>query len=645
MAELDSLFSPIRIKNIEIPNRAVMPPMGTLLSNRDGTVSDALLAYMKRRAEGGVGLLISEVTAVHPTGPVSPYEIRIWDDTFIPGLKKLAEVMRSAGGKACLQLHHAGRESFYMLKKGQAVGPSALPSLIYGQAPREMTAGEIQEVISSFGAAAGRAKEAGFDAVEIHAAHGYLLAQFLSALSNQRNDEYGGSFKNRARFILETIREVRASTGPDYPVLLRVSAEEYIKNGYTVDDMLTVIPDFVEAGADVIHASIGTHGSPGGVTSAPPSFEAGFNVWRAKEIKKASGVPVIAVGRFNDPRPADEAIARKDADMAAFGRQLICDPEFLVKARQNRYEDIRKCIACNQGCIEREIFEAKPVRCAINPEAGQEAVYPRGPAETPRRVFIAGAGPAGLTAALEAKRLGHDVTVFEKEQQAGGNVLYASKAPYKEIYLDWIRWQIRQVEKAGIPIKTGTRLTAQMIEKEKPDAVILAAGGEKITPSIKGTELSHVSDAWQVLDGSAGPGRNALVVGGGLVGMETACFLASKGSSVTLLEQLESSPVPKFTSHGYTVHKYLKDHGCRMLFGTKLKEIKENSVAVITEGEKEEEIPGFDQVVLAVGMKPREDLKEELEKRGITYKAAGDVVEVRRIMEATEEGARAAWEL
>jgi 2,4-dienoyl-CoA reductase-like NADH-dependent reductase (Old Yellow Enzyme family)/thioredoxin reductase len=618
--------------------------MGTGLCEKGGRVNDALLAYISRQARGGAGLLISEITAVHPTGMVSPKQVGAWDDEFIPGLKQLAQAMKSYGGKAAMQLHHGGRESLYMIKKQMAMGPSAVPSLVYGQAPREMTKEDIDEIVAAFGSAAARAKEAGFDAVEIHGAHGYLLTQFLSSISNHRRDEYGGSFKNRSRFITEVVRSVRKGVGPDFPVLLRISAEEYIKGGYTVEDVIGILPDLKDAGMDILHASIGTHGSPAGITSAPPAFETGFNVKRAKKIKEAAGIPVIAVGRFNDPRPANQVIENNDADFVAFGRQQLCDPDFLQKARENRYEDIRKCIACNQGCIEREMFEGKSVRCAINPETGQELVYPQKKTANPKNVWIVGSGPAGLIAAFEANRLGHKVRLFEKESEAGGNILYACKAPHKEIYLDWIKWQAQQVEKTGVKIETSTPATPEMITEAKPDHVILAMGGEKIIPPIAGTDLPHVFDAWQILGETVAPGKNSLVIGGGLIGMETACFLASKGASVTLVEQLESSPVPKFTSHGYSLHKYLREKQCVLRFGAAVEKIEQKDVTIKT-GDKSEEMAGFDQVVLAVGMKPRNGLARALEKAGIAHTVVGDARQVRRIMEATEEGAGAVWAL
>jgi 2,4-dienoyl-CoA reductase-like NADH-dependent reductase (Old Yellow Enzyme family)/thioredoxin reductase len=644
MNQLDALFSPITIKNMQAPNRAVLPPMGTGLCNRDGLVSEAQLAFMRRQASSGAGLLISEITAVHPGGVVFPAQTGAWDDRFIPGLQRLAHTMQALGGKAVMQLHHAGRESYYLLKKGLAIGPSAIPSLVYGQAAKEMTLELIDEVITAFGTAAARARNAGFDAVEIHGAHGYLLTQFLSAISNQRTDQYGGKFAERARFVIEVVRSVRKHVGDDFPVILRLSAEEYIKNGYSVDDVITILPDLVGAGVDVIHASVGTHGSPAGITSAPPEFETGFNVWRAEKIKKAAGIPVIAVGRFNDPRRADQVINDGQADMVAFGRQQLCDPDYLKKARAGRYEDIRICIACNQGCIEREMFEAKSIRCAINPETGQELFYPQAPAAVSRQVWIVGAGPAGLTAAYEANRLGHKVTLFEKQDLPGGNILYACKAPHKEIYLDWIQWLVRQVQLAGIEIRTGTQVTESMLAEARPDMVILATGGEKIVPSIPGIDLPHVHDAWEILGEKVPPGKHAMVIGGGLIGMETACFIAARGGAVTLVEQLPSSPVPKFTSHGYTLHKYLRGKDALLRFGCVVQAIEADSVALLA-GDRQDCSAGHDQVVLAVGMRPRSELKAYLQTSGIRHVIIGDALKVRRIMEATEEGAQAAWSI
>jgi 2,4-dienoyl-CoA reductase-like NADH-dependent reductase (Old Yellow Enzyme family)/thioredoxin reductase len=645
MKTLKHLLSPITIKTMELKNRAVMPPMGTNLGNPDGTVSKENIAYLKRRAQGEPGLIITEIIGVHPHGVGSPNQLGAYDDRFIPGLKQLVSLAHEAGCRIAMQIHHAGRESFFLLNQGKAMGPSAIPSIVFRGTPREMTIDDINEVIAAFGAAAYRACEAGFDAVEIHCAHGYLLTQFLSVLSNQRADEYGGqTLKQRSRFVTEVIRAVRKEVGAEFPVSVRISAEESIKGGYTADDMQTILPDLVAAGADIIHASLGTHGSPGGITQAPPEYEPGFNVRLARKVKDVVEVPVIAVGRFTDPALADEVIGRGDADLVAFGRQFLADPDFLVKFREGRAADIRKCIACNQGCIEREMLGEGNIRCSINPETGQETIYPAGPAARPRSVWVIGAGPGGLTAAWEAARLGHSVTLFEKDQQMGGQIRYARIPPNKEVYGEWIDWLIKQVKGAGITIKQGTEVTEAMLRKEKPEYVILATGGEKIIPKIAGLDCPHICDTWQLLSGAVAPGKHVLVIGAGLIGMETADYLGSRGSEVTIVEIMKRSPVLKITSHGYMLHKRLRDYNCRMLFNTSVKAIGADQVTIETEG-AESTLSPIDQVVVAVGLRSKDDLKATLEEYGIPHVIIGDARKARRIIEATEEGARAAWEL
>ncbi len=643
MKNLTNLFAPLKIRSMEINNRCVMPPMGTGLENKDRSVSEANLAYIKRQAQSGVGLVITEIAGVHPTGTLG---ISVAEDKFMPGLRKMAESIHQAGTKGALQLHHAGREAPYQLKKGTALGPSAVPSLVYGAPPKGMTQDDIHIIINSFGQAAVRAKEAGFDAVELHAAHGYLLAQFLSPLSNQRTDEYGGgTIKERARFVIEVIEEVRSKVGSNFPVLIRLSVEEYIKNGYTVEEMQSIIPDLVNAGVDAVHASVGTHGSPGSVTSAPAEYEEGWNAWRAKKVKEVTDVPVIAVGRFSDPSVANAVIAGGDADMVAFGRQTLADPDYLNKTREGRLEDIRRCLACNQGCIERLMLEpGSSIRCAINPETGQELIYPKEPAQASKEVWVIGAGPAGLTAADEAARLGHKVTLFEKEKEPGGQIRYASKAPGKDLYGKWLFWLIRQVENKGVEIKTGTEVTEEMLDSGKAEAVVLATGGKSIIPDVEGIDQPMVCEATDILDGKVSPGKNVVVIGGGLIGMETSDYLSDKGSNVTIVEILERSPVLKITAHGYMLHKRLKQANCDFRFSTQVEQITNDSVIAVS-GDKRDTISPVDQVVLAVGMKPREALKNALQSRGIPYHIVGDASEVRRIIEATEEGAKAAWKI
>ncbi len=645
MSTLSNILSPLKVKSMELANRVVMPPMGSNLGNKDGTVSAENLAYLARRAKGQPGLIITEITGVHPGGVVGPSQLGAYDDRFIPGLRKMADIAHKEGCKIAMQIHHTGRESLFLLGQGKAMAPSPIPSIVFKGNPREMTIDDIQEVIACFGSAAARARAAGFDAVEIHGAHGYLITQFLSALTNQRSDQYGGAtLKERSRFALEVIAEVRRRVGADYPISIRLSAQEFIKGGYSVEDMQTIIPDMVKAGADMIHASFGTHGSPGGITQAPAEYKPGFNIWLSKKIKEVTGAPVIGVGRFTDPADADAVLAKGEADLIAFGRQFLADPDFLIKARAGRTADIRQCIACNQGCIEREMLGEGNIRCSINPETGQETIYPLGPAKNSRNVWVVGAGPAGLIAASEAERLGHKVTLFEKKNVLGGQIRYAQVPPHKEIYGEWIDWQIGQVRKSRVQIKEATEVTEALLKEGKPDYVIVATGGEKLVPPVAGLDKPFVCDAWQILDGRVAPGKNIVIIGGALIGMEVADYLSEKGSKVTILEMLKRSPVLKITSHGFMLHNRLRERNCPMIFSARVTAIGDGFVEFVM-GEETSKISDVDQVVIAAGMKPVNTLQGTLEQLNIPGVVVGDARTPRRIIEATEEGARAAWEL
>lgn len=638
------LLSPIQIGKIEIPNRVVMPAMGTKLGEKGGRVSPAQLAYYRHMASGGTGLIISEITAVHPTGATQPAQPAAWDDEFIPSLRSLAQAMGSGGGRTALQLHHAGRETIFQLLNGTALAPSATPSPVYRRAAREMTREDISEIITAFGAAARRAQEAGFSMVEVHGAHGYLLTQFLSERVNRRTDEYGGSLANRARFMLEVIAEVRAQVGSDYPVIVRLSAEEFIKGGYTLEEAASLAPEIIAAGADAIHASIGTHGSPGSVTTASPEYAPGFNAWRAAALKKAVSVPIIAVGRYTHPLKAEEDIAQGKADLVAFGRQHLADARFLAKAIKGREEEIRECIACNSGCIERVGFEAKSIRCAINPQTGQELECPAQPRGGPQRVVIVGGGPAGLTAAFEAARLGHQVTLFEREDKLGGNVLPASTPPAKETFGRWIEWLAGRVRTMGVKVLTGKKAGLADIQAQEPDAVILATGAGLIIPNLPGVGLPLVAGALDVLLSKAPAGKRVAVIGGGQVGLETADFLAARGARVTVIEMQKNLAVRPTTAHGYFITKRLREAEARMMLETRVTAITEDGLEV-KGPQGPERLEGLDQVVLAVGLAPRAGLAEELTAAGVAYTPAGDMRGARRIIEATEEGARAAWAL
>ena len=640
---LEHLFSPITINGMTLKNRAVMPAMGTGYGNADGTVGDRLIAYLARRAGGGTGLIITEVCAVDPRGKGFPNEIGAWSDAFIPGLSRLTAAIHAEGGKIALQLHHAGRETFAAAAGGKPEAPSPIPSAVLGQPCEEMDLERIAVVIDAFARAAGRARMAGFDAVEIHGAHGYLLNQFLSPFSNQRTDAYGGSEENRSRFVLEIIAAVRKEVGHDFPVIIRVSADEVIRGGYDLAFMQHLAPRLASAGVDAIHCSVGVYSTPGSLSIASMDTAAGFNLFRARAVKETVNIPVIGVGRINDPELAERAIASGDADLISFGRQHLTDPDFIAKAAAGDFEEIRRCVACNQGCIERLSFEMKSATCTFNPSCGREYLGAPVPIAESKRLWVIGAGPAGLSAALAAASRGYEVEIFEKEPVPGGQVRSASRPPHKEAYMDWVVWSVRQLDKRGVKIYYGQEMTAERIREGKPDAVILAAGADPVTPAIPGLDAPHVCDARDLLLRKTNPVGPAVILGAGYVGMETADFLITRGIGVTLVEMLPSFPVGKHTAHGYWLHNRIKESGGRIILGATVTRIEEGA-AVYRQGDEEKTLAAA-FVVTAMGAKPDDALEGALQKLVIPYRTAGDAKSPRRLLEAIHEGDRAGREI
>ena len=635
--ELKSLFSSCMINTMELKNRAVMPAMGTGYGNNDGTISDQLINYLERRATGGVGLIITEVCAIDPRGRGFPRELGIWNDSFIPGLSRLAQAIHRHDAKIALQLHHAGRETMEMFIGNKPEAPSDLPSAILNQPCEAISVGRIAEIVNEYAMGAYRAKVAGFDAVEIHGAHGYLPNQFLSPFSNKRSDEYGGSDENRARFLIEILRAVREKVGPDFPVIVRFSGEECIEDGFDIRFTKWLAPRLADAGADALHVSVGVYSTPGNLTTASMDIPEGFNLFRAREIKQVVDIPVIGVDRIIDPRMADEAIGRGDADLISMGRQLLTDPDVLVKAKEERYDDIRWCLGCNQGCIDRLMFELKPVTCSINPECGNENAERYKAVESRKKVWIIGGGPAGLSAALAAGKRGHEVSLFERGPVLGGQLVPASTPPHKEGFSRWVEWIGLQLERMGIPLQCNVAVTEKMLAQDRPDKVILAAGALSITPPIKGIESGLVCDARDVLAGKVEVKDTAVILGGGYVGMETADFCIERGVKVTVVEMSAFPPVGPFTAHGYWLHHRLKASGSTLMLGSTVTAIEEHAV-IVRQGDKELRLEPVSMVIKALGAVSENDLEKVLQRLNIPYELAGDVLKPRRLLEAVHEG-------
>ena len=640
--KLSNLFSPMEINGMKLKNRSVMPPMGTGYGNADNTPSERLITYLARRAQGGTGLIITEICAVDPRGKGFPNQLGGWSDEFIPSLAKIPEAIHREGAMAAIQLHHAGRETFESATGAIPEAPSAIPSVILNQPCEEMSLARIASVIEAFGKAALRMKKAGFDAVEIHGAHGYLLTQFLSPFSNHRTDRYGGSNENRSRFVLEVIEAVRGEVGPDYPVIIRVSADELVRGGYDLEFMKWLAPQLVSAGVYAIHASVGVYSTPGNLSIASMDTEPAFNLFRARAVKEAAGVPVIAVGRINDPMIADKAIADGDADLVSFGRQHLTDPDFINKAKDGRFDDIRKCVACNQGCIERLSFEMKSAACTFNPECGREF---KGLPEalSKKKVWVIGAGPAGLSAAMYAARRGYDVEVFEKEDMPGGQIQSASKPPHKNTFMDWVDWSLRELKKQDVKINYQQEITAKKLQDNRPDAVILASGAHPAVAPIKGIDGDNVFDARDVLEGKIELTGPAVILGAGYVGMETADFLIARDIDVAIIEMLPYPPVGKITAHGYWLHRRIRKAGGRMMFAATVNTIENNAVHYTQNDEQRTEPAAM--VITAMGARSDNSLEEFLKDLGIPYRTVGDAKSPRRLFEAIHEGYKAAGEI
>ncbi len=623
-------------------NRAVMPAMGTGYASPEGLVTERLKAYHRARAAGGVGLIVTEVCAVHPRGKALASELGIYSDTFVPGLRELADTIKGEGAAAAAQLHHAGRETFPSVIGGQPVAPSPIASRAMGQVPRELEEAEIVELISCYAQAARRAREAGFDAVEVHGAHGYLVHQFVSPYANRREDAYGGDDAGRFRFAREIVQGIKKAAGEDFPVIYRFSASEEIKGGYELDYIMPLILLLESDGVDAFHVSCGIYDSPGNPTSPGMHHPQGVNVEKAAAVEMAVEKPVIVAGKMHDPRFAEEILQAGKADLVAFGRQHLADPDFLAKAENGRHEDIRFCLSCNQGCIERLTFEMRSATCVINPLCGREQeAEKRGPvARGP--FLVAGAGAAGLQAAITLKEAGADVRMVEREEEAGGQLRAASRPPGKDPVAAWVDWAVRRLLSLGLEIEFGVEADREMLEGAAWEGVVNACGARPLLPGIPGTHLEINAEARQVLLGRSETGKNVLVVGAGPVGMETAHYLIDRTGDVTVVEECDQPPVSPLTSHGYFLHRVLRKNGTLLLAAKVLEVNPAGAVVQAREGKRRLDA---DTVVWAVGSLPETGLAEAASGMDIKMVTAGDAREPRRLLDAVHEGYNAARQL
>jgi 2,4-dienoyl-CoA reductase-like NADH-dependent reductase (Old Yellow Enzyme family)/thioredoxin reductase len=634
-----NLFSEGKIGNLILKNRVIMPAMGTFLSSAEGEVTDHQIAYYEERAKGGVGLIITEVTAVDYTlGKCGPVHPRVDDPKYIPMLYRLANTIHKYDAKIFVQLSHAGRQTdSTLIGGGQSVAPSPIPCEIYGNIPRELTAEEIKDLIGNYINAALICKMAGMDGVELHGAHGYLINQFMSPKTNKRTDEYGGSFEARMRFAKEIVEGIRNLCGREYPIIIRLSVDEFVDGGIGIEEGVRIAKYMEMTGVDAINVSCGTYDSIRTFIE-PITFQQGWRVYLSEAVKKQVKIPVISVGVIREPDFAERIIKEEKTDFVAIGRGLIADPQWCNKASEGKETDIRKCISCLY-CMDR-VGGRSHIGCAINARAGRELEFKDfRMSGGQRKVVVVGGGPGGMEAARILAERNFKVVLFEKEKSLGGQLNYGNRPRGKD-KLNWfVQYLTNQLKNLKVDVRLGKEVTANAIKKEKPFAVYVATGSKPILPAIDGINGKHVCVVHEALiKGSSFKGKAVAVIGGGMTGCETAEFLASNGCQVHLIEMLPDISIGAGFVDKMDIVQRLSDAKVNILKNHRLMKIKNDSIIITDMGKMKELELRVDKVVLSLGGEPDRRLYEQIRGAFNNVFLLGDACAPRRIANAVQEG-------
>jgi 2,4-dienoyl-CoA reductase-like NADH-dependent reductase (Old Yellow Enzyme family)/thioredoxin reductase len=606
--------------------------VATNYASTEGFVTQRQIDYYVERAKGGFGYINVEHTGILPQGKASPKMLLISTDEHAAHINKLVEAVHDASGKIVVQINHAGRQTFSKVTGSPIVGPSPLPALPIMETPRELSISEIEEIVEAFTAAAERVKKAGVDGVEIHMAHGYLLCSFLSPFSNKREDRYGGDVPGRARFPVEVLKAVRNRVGPDFPIICRLSGDEYVEGGLTIEETKQITKILEQEGADALHISACNAASS--YLNHPPYYvEEGVFIHLAEAIKSEIDIPVIAVGRIRNPIMADQIIGEQKADLISMGRASIADPHMPNKAKEGRFDEIIPCISCNK-CIQT--LRVDSVRCTVNPETGNEGQFRFSKADQSKQVWIVGAGPGGLKAAEIAAIKGHQVKVFEKDTQTGGRMRLGANPPKKAVYNEFLDYLERRAKTLGATFEMGKEFTEEMLDPQKPDVVIVATGALPQLPDWKGVKESNALSVDDVLSDGAEIGQKILVVGGGGSGAEIADFLSDRGKEVTLVEMLEIIAADLVTHMQHYLGRRLKEKGVTILTSTRVLELGKG-YAMVEDASGVRKLNGFDTIVLALGSTPNDRIYKRLKEKVPELYLIGDAVEPREVVDAVFE--------
>jgi len=629
------LFEPITIRGMTLKNRIIMPPMQVNLGFRSARAQ----AYFVERARGGVAAIITPATSVDTFISDEAWGRVGGAARFINGARLLVDVVHDAGAKIGIQLWHGNylpQGIGMMDRQGQPVAPSPREEM------RELTVEEIHSIALKFALAAVGAKLAGFDFVELHGAHGYLLSQFFSTAFNRRTDEYGGDLAGRMRFALECVSTMRTAVGEDYPIFFRIGAWEDMANGIKTEQAVQFAVELEQAGVDVIDVSMGHISEPGSGASPGPDKPMGTFVHLAEAIKKKVKIPVVAVGRLNTPDIAEAILADGKADLVAIGRQLIADPFWPKKVAAGQTEDIVPCLSCNV-CLDT-VFTTREPKCSVNASLAKEEEYTLKPAVTKRKVLVVGGGPAGMEAARTAAIRGHEVILWEKEAKLGGQLLLAAVAPHKEVIDRLNKYMAVQLKKAGVQVLLEHEATAESVKATKPEVVVLATGSTPFIPDIPGLRRDNVVLALDVLAGKEEVGNRVVVIGGELVGCETADYLAQKGKTVTIMRRGSSMAANLNPQARDNLLARLTRNGVTMLTSVRYEEITGRGL-VITDKEGKRQNIEADTVVLATGAIQNTELATQLEGQDIALHLIGDCVTPGKIIDAIRDGARVGREI